>query len=478
MARRTKIVATLGPASSPPDKLDAMLAAGVDVVRLNLSHSTIEEHLQRLADVRAAAARVGRHVAVLADLPGPKVRSGIFPEGGAHLTQGSTVRLAPGLEACNELFISVDYPSLCDDLRPGDTVILGDGAITLEVTEVDATGVNARVVTGGRAQGRPGVHIPAERLRLRAPTPEDLRLAKRMSAAGVDFMAVSFVRAAEDIDVVRASIGEGCPALVAKIETSPAIADLDRILVSADAVMVARGDLGIECPLEDVPHLQKQIIRACVEAGVPVITATQMLESMISAPAPTRAEVSDVANAVFDGTDALMLSAETAIGHDPVLVIETMARTAGRAEQAANYQQWGVRLGRVQRGSVSTPAVRITQALTHAALLAATDAGADAIICCTRSGATALAMARYRPTAMLLGLSPSDATVRRMALSWGVIPLKVEEYRSTDEMVWCAVEAAVKSGEVQQGQLVAVLAGAPDQSGGGATDVLRLVRTT
>ncbi len=478
MARRTKIVATLGPASSPPDKLDAMLRAGVDVVRLNLSHSTVEEHLQRLADVRASAVRVGRHVAVLADLPGPKVRSGIFPDGGVHLSQGSTVRLAPGLEPCSATFISVDYPSLCDDLRAGDTVILGDGAITLQVLAVTSAGVDASVVTGGRAQGRPGVHIPAERLRLRAPTPEDLRLAKVMSAAGVDFMAVSFVRASEDIDVVRASVGEGCPALVAKIETAPAIADLERILVSADAVMVARGDLGIECPLEDVPHLQKQIIRACVEAGVPVITATQMLESMITSPAPTRAEVSDVANAVFDGTDALMLSAETAIGHDPELVIETMARIAERAESTANYPQWAARLGRVQRGSVSTPAVRITQALTHAALLAATDAGADAIICCTRSGATALAMARYRPVAELLGLSPSDATVRRMALSWGVTPLKVVEYRSTDEMVWCAVEAAVKSGSVQAGQLVAVLAGAPDQSGGGATDVLRLVRVT
>jgi len=200
-----------------------------------------------------------------------------------------------------------------------------------------------------------------------------------------------------------------------------------------------------------------------------------MLESMITAPAPTRAEVSDVANAVFDGTDAVMLSAETAIGHDPELVIQTMARIAERAESTANYPQWGARLGRVQRGSASSGPVRITQALTHAALLAATDAGADAIICCTRSGATALAMARYRPTALLLGLSPSDETVRRMSLSWGVTPLKVEEYTSTDQMVWCAVEAAVRSGVVTSGQLVAVLAGAPDQSGGGATDVLRLV---
>ena len=476
MARRTKIVATLGPACSPPDRLDALLRAGVDVVRLNLSHSTVDEHLARLADVRASAARVKREVAVLADLPGPKVRSGIFPDGGALLAEGTIVRLVPSLAPCTAELISVDYPSLCDDLQIGDTVILGDGAITLRAERVDAGGVDARVESGGRAQGRPGVHIPAERLRLKAPTPEDLKLAKIMAAAGVDFAAVSFVRTAEDIDVVRAAVGENCPALVAKIETAPAIADLTRILATSDAVMVARGDLGIECPLEDVPHLQKQIIRACVEAGVPVITATQMLESMITAPAPTRAEVSDVANAVFDGTDAVMLSAETAIGHDPELVVATMARIAERAESEANYPQWSARLGRVQRGSAPSASVRITQALTHAALLAATDAGCDAIICCTRSGATALAMARYRPTAALLGLSPSDATVRRMALSWGVTPVKVEEYRSTDEMVWCAIEAAVRSGSVVQGQLVAVLAGAPDQSGDGATDVLRLVR--
>ena len=478
MARRTKIVATLGPASSPPERLDAMLRAGVDVVRLNLSHSTVDEHLARLADVRAAAVRVGRQIAVLADLPGPKVRSGIFPDGGVLLVEGTVVRLAPGLAPCTAEEISVDYPSLCDDLRPGDSVILGDGAITLRADAVGDGVVTTHVETGGRAQGRPGVHIPAERLRLKAPTPEDLRLVKIMAAAGVDFAAVSFVRSAEDIEAVRAAVGQGCPALVAKIETAPAIADIARILVASDAVMVARGDLGIECPLEDVPHLQKQIIRACVEAGVPVITATQMLESMITAPAPTRAEVSDVANAVFDGTDAVMLSAETAIGHSPELVVATMARIAERAESASNYPQWSARLGRVQRGSAeSVPSsVRITQALTHAALLAATDAGCDAIICCTRSGATALAMARYRPTAALLGLSPSDATVRRMALSWGVSPVKVDEYASTDEMVWFAIEAALRSGIVRQGQLVAVLAGAPDQSGDGATDVLRLVR--
>ena len=474
--RRTKIVATLGPACDSPAGLDELLRAGVDVVRLNLSHGLMADHLERLKRIRASAARVGRHIAVLADLPGPKVRSGIFPEGGSFLVEGATLRLVVGTHDCSTVEIAVDYPTLLDDLHPGDTVILGDGAITLAVESLTADAAVARVVTGGRAQGRPGVHIPAERLRLHAPTAQDIEMLQVMTAAGVDFAAVSFVRSADDVAVAKAAAGPNGPKLVAKIETAPAIADLDRILLVADAVMVARGDLGIECPLEDVPHLQKRIIRSCVEAGVPVITATQMLESMITASAPTRAEVSDVANAVFDGTDAVMLSAETAIGADPVLVVRTMARIAARAEAEAEYRKWGDRLGREQRKGVVSDPARITQAITHAAFQAAADVGVQAILCCTRSGTTAKAMARFRPDAHLIGLSPDASTARILAMSWGVTPVLVDTYRSTDEMVWCAVEAAVREGYVKKDDLVAVLAGAPDRGQGGATDVLRVVR--
>jgi len=266
--------------------------------------------------------------------------------------------------------------------------------------------------------------------------------------------------------------------LVAKIETLGAVEALVEIADEADAIMVARGDLGIECPLEDVPHLQKQIIRHCVEVGVPVITATQMMESMITAPSPTRAEVSDVANAVFDGTDALMLSAETAVGVDPVAVVKAMVAVADRAEEEASYSQWGRRLGRTQRAEWPDGPDRITMAITHAAGLAAVDSGASAILCCTRSGRSAQAMARFRPTPQLLGLSPDPATVRAMALSWGVTPLKVDTYTSTDEMVWFAVERAVRGGYVAPGDVVLVLAGAPDLPSGASTDVLRLVRVS
>jgi pyruvate kinase len=475
VARYTKIVATLGPSSSEPGQVDALLAAGVDVFRLNLSHGEFAEHLDRLAIVRERSAAAGRTVAVLADLPGPKIRAGEFPDGGEFLAEGMTLRLVPGDGPSHDDVVTVEYDALLDDLHPGDRVVLGDGAIELSVLDVDENGVSTRVVTGGRAQGRPGVHMPSERMRVSCPTPLDLELAARIRGTDVDYLAVSFVRSASDLDEVREVTGADGPLLVAKVETPSAVAALPAILDHADAVMVARGDLGISCPLEDVPHLQKTIVRTCVAAGVPVITATQMLESMITAPTPTRAEVSDVANAVFDGTDAVMLSAETAIGHDPPLVVRTMARIAERAEHEASYAQWANRLGREQRDAFPDGPDRITQAITHAAWQAANDIDVDAIICCTRSGRTARAMARFRPLTKMLGLSPSERTVRAMALSWGITPMSVGTYQDTDELVWCVVEATVAAGHVHEGDVVAVLAGAPDQPDG-ATNVLRIVR--
>ncbi len=473
---RTKIVATLGPASAAPEVLDELLRAGTDVVRLNLSHGSIDEHLGRLADVRAAAQRVGRVVAVLADLPGPKVRSGAFPGTGADLRAGEHVVLVPHEGPSSGQRITVDYPTLLTDVHPGDRVVLGDGAISLQVQSVTDEGVTCAIITGGRVQGRPGVHLPSERLRLTTPTEQDLEYAVKMAEAGADFLAVSFVRAAHDLRVVREAIAPRSTRLVAKIETMPAVESLEEIAAEADAVMVARGDLGIECPLEDVPHLQKRIIRHCVEVGVPVITATQMMESMITSPSPTRAEVSDIANAVFDGTDALMLSAETAVGVDPPAVVRAMNRIAWRAESEASYAHWASRLGRVQREQWPDGPDRITMAITHAAGMAAADAGASAIVCCTRTGRTARAMARFRPTPMLIGASPDPATVRTMALSWGVRTLEVDTYHSTDELVWFAVERAVQEGLLTSGQTVLVLAGAPDRPSGASTDVLRIVR--
>lgn len=475
MTRRTKIVATIGPASDEPDSLDHLLRAGVDVVRLNLSHGPIEGHLERLARVRAASERIGRSVGVLADLPGPKLRAGRFSDDGVYLEAGNEVELRPGDDASDARTIYVDHPNLLDELEPGDRIVIGDGAISVRVRAVGDAAATGLIETGARTQGRPGVHLSSERTHLETPTEEDLVLAELIAAAGVEYVAVSFVRSGADVTKVRDIVGDRAE-LVAKIETSAAVQHLDEFLEEADAIMVARGDLGIDCPIEDLPHLQKAIVRRCVEYGLPVITATQMLESMITAPSPTRAEVTDVANAVFDGTDALMLSGETAIGRDPAGAVATMATIAERAEAEASYRQWAARLGRIQRQRWDSASDRITAALTHAASEAAVDVGARAILCCTGGGRTAKAMARFRPEADLIALSPDPRTVNKLTLSWGVDPIAVDTYGTTDEMVWYAVERAVQQGRVSPGDTVVVLAGSPDRSTTTAADVLRIVQ--
>jgi pyruvate kinase len=468
--RRTKIVATLGPASDRPGVLDAMIDAGADVVRLGLAHGTADEHRRRMDAVRELARRQGRTIGVLADLPGPKVRAGPFPEGGAFLSEGDAVTLVAEAGASDGGHITVDEVRLVDSVRPGDIVVLGDGTVTLEVTDVGPGGVRARVRSAGRLQGRPGVHLPSGRWLPPVPTDDDLRLVDEV-AREADWVAVSFVREPDELVRVREALGDRGPQLMAKIETRAAVDHLDDLLDVADGVMVARGDLGIDFPIEDVPHLQKRIIRASGARDLPVVTATQMLESMVAAPSPTRAEASDVANAVVDGSDALMLSAETAIGRHPARAVETMARIAARTEEFDDshgvYEQ-----GLGQRRAPS--AMTVTTAMAHAAMRAAGELDVAAIVCCTRAGTTARAMAARRPQCRLIGASPSPATVRQLTLSWGVEPLLVGEYATTDEMVWCVVEAAVRGGLVRHGDSIAVLAGAPDAAPG-RTDVLRVV---
>ena len=474
--RRTKIVATIGPASDSPEALEGLIGAGVDVCRLGLAHGDIAVHLDRIARIRAAARAVGRPVAVLADLPGPKVRAAEFPDGGVFLTEGDTVALAPGTIGSTADRIEVEYEALLDDLAPGDCVTLGDGLISLEIADRTGDAWKAVVVAAGRVQGRPGVHLPAERLRLSTPTDDDLALLEAIAPSKPEIVAVSFVRRAADVEEVRAAVGAGGPTLMAKIETRAACEDLPAILDVADAIMVARGDLGIDCPTEEVPHLQKRIIRTCVAWGVPVVTATQMLESMVHAAMPTRAEASDVANSVFDGTDAVMLSGETAIGHDPELAVRTMARIVERAEANADYLAWGGRLGKLQRAAEVPESLAITAAITHAAWQVAVELGAAAILCCTLTGRTAQAMARFRPPCPIVGFSPEEPVVRRLSLAWGVLPMLAGWYGSSDEIVWHAVERAVKAGVVTTGDTAVVIAGAPTPGDASASDVLRVVR--
>ncbi len=451
----------------------------MDMARLSLAHGPTELSVDRLRRVRAVAAEVGRNIGTLADLPGPKVRAAAFPEGGVFLAEGDLVEFVAAVgdgPTSDGRRIAVDHPALLSDLQSGDLVALGDGGVQFDITEVRSQLATAVVRSGGRLQGRPGVNLPPERFNAPTPTSEDLRRLEVMSEAGVDAAAISFVRHASDIRTVRAAAGAPGLMLIAKIETKTAVEEIDEIIETADGVMVARGDLGVRLPLEEIPHLQKRIIRSSVSYGRPVITATQMLESMIHAPTPTRAEVTDVANAVFDGTSALMLSAETAIGRDPVGVVRTMSRIAARAELEFDYAGWGSRLGRQSATMASaSSAIRVTAAITAAAWRAAADSDAAAIICCTNTGHSARAIARFRPTAPLLAFTPSPRVARQLSVAWGITAVATEDYPNPNDVVWFAVETVVKRGIARRGDIVVVLVGSPADLEP-TTDVLRLVR--
>jgi pyruvate kinase len=479
LGRRTKIVATIGPASDPPDVLRGVLEAGTDVARVGLAHGPLETSLDRIKRVREAADAVGRPIGIMVDLPGPKVRTAPFGDEGVVLTPEQRVRLVeaqPGDVSTAEV-IGIALPGAVDALVPGDRVALGDGGVSITVTGREGDSVSAIVSSGGVVRGRPGVALPEDRIALRSPTEHDLVLIEGVLPSRIESIAVSFVQTAEDIAAVRLAIGSDGPMIVAKIETGPAVENLGDILHAADGVMVARGDLGVRLPLEDVPHIQKHIIRTGVSHGKPVITATQMLESMVVAPTPTRAEVTDVANAVFDGTSAVMLSGETAIGVNPVAAVAAMAKITARAEREFDYEGWGTRLGQQQMAGLheAPMTTRITSAITAAAWRASVDAELAAIIACTSSGRTARMISRFRPKCPILALTPSLRTARQLAMAWGIRPMVMETHGTTDEIVWHAVKAAAEIGMVRPGDLVGVLVGSPTDVEP-TTDVLRLVR--
>jgi pyruvate kinase len=471
--RRTRIVATIGPASDAPATLVAMAEAGMDVARVPLAHGSITEARERIRRIRAAAPEIG----ILADLPGPKVRAVAFGDGPTRLETGHVLDVVPGntVTASTSERIGIDLDGVVELLEPGDRIAVGDGGIALEVLERTGSIARARVRAGGTTQGRPGLTVPAAKLPLETPTADDLERLAAVLEEGVEFVAVSFVTSAADLRAVRVAITDPRVMLMAKIETPEAITHLDEIVAECDAVMVARGDLGVRAPLEDIPHYQRAIIRSGVRFGRPVITATQMLESMVNAPVPTRAEVTDVANAVLDGSSAVMLSGETAIGIDPVNVVSTMARIVSRTERDFDYLAWGQSLAPQEiDGDASSPA-RITAATTGAAWRAAEEEDAAAIICCTRTGATARAVSRFRPDRAIVAATPSKFTARQLSLSWGVEPIVIEEVASTDEIVWFSVKHAVEAGYANPGDVVVVVTGSPSEPEPIA-DTVRIVR--
>src|SRR6266446_8962242 len=416
--RRTKIVCTIGPASSSTDELDRLVAAGLDVARLNFSHGTHDEHADVVRRIREGEARWGRPVAILQDLQGPKIRLGTFgPGGGARvdLEPGRTFTLyARPVEGTAER-ASLTHPEYLKDLRPDDEIWMDDGMIQLRVEAVSPDEVRCRVVVGGRISDHKGLSLPRVTLPVSCLTPkdrEDLRFGLRQ---GVDYIAVSFVRSAADIDEVRAFLREEAADLpiVAKLERHEIVDNLPGILSKVDAVMVARGDLGVDVPIEDVPHIQKEIIRQARGAKVPAIVATQMLESMVTHIRPTRAEVSDVSTAIFDGADAVMLSAETATGRYPAEAVAVMARIAERAERA-------VLVDETRRRRPERVGVGFSEAISTAASAAGHALGARAIVAFTESGASARLISQARPDVPIIALTPFVEVRRRLALSWGV----------------------------------------------------------
>jgi pyruvate kinase len=474
MARRTKIIATIGPASESEAMIKDLAEAGMDVARIGLAHGSLDQAVEKLHRVRRVEAALGRPIGVMVDLPGPKVRAGTMPDGGLPVTEGDLVRLTPGSDGSTAKVIHVDHEGLLVDLHVGDKVTFGDGIVMAQVVDRKSDHLEARITHGGLLQGRPGVHIPSDRLRIPSPTPDDLRMLDTFVEEGVDMVALSFVRSAHDIRRVGVEPHPRGPLVIAKIETRAAVDNLDSIIEASGGVMIARGDLGAEMPIEELPHLQKRILQRCITLGRPAITATQMLESMVTAPTPTRAEASDIANAVFDGSSALMLSGESAIGHDPINAVATMARIAARADDEFDYDAWGEKIHQI--ASTMQPHVddTVTNGMTNAAWRAALETGASAIICITVTGFTVRSIARFRPQAKILGFSVDEATIRQLTLSWGATPMKLDVDYHSENVIGHAVEQAREAGEIRRGDLVAVLSGSREYPGQ-ATDSLRLI---
>ncbi|MBM35920.1 MAG: pyruvate kinase [Actinomycetota bacterium] len=475
MARRTKIIATIGPASEDETTLRGMIEAGMDVARIGLAHGTLDEQVEKFRMVRSVASDLGKHVGIVVDLPGPKIRCAPFADGGIELLEDTQVSIGVESETSTNDFISVDYPNLLQDVQLGDSLSFGDGKVVVNIEEREGDRLKARVAHGGRLEGRPGLHVPSDRLRLSSPTEHDLALLDTFVELGTDMVAVSFVRSAHDIRRLGVEPAPRGPMIIAKIETKAAVLNLEGIIEASGAVMVARGDLGSEADIEELPHLQKHIIQECIAVGRPAITATQMLESMVSAPTPTRAEASDIANAVFDGTSAVMLSGETAIGRDPINSVKTMARITARADEKFSYEAWVEHIQAIRKGAKSDAAyLRVTDALTMAAARTATDTHAEAIICLSRSGFTVRSVARFRPTVPLFGMTFDDRTANQLSLSWGTRPLIFNEQSTPAATAEEAVATAARVGVVRSGDTVVVVSGSSAATH--ATDTLRVLR--
>ena len=456
---KTKIVCTLGPASSTVEQLQSMIQAGMDVARMNFSHGTHDEHLQTLKNLRQAAAGSGEPISVIQDLQGPKIRIGELQTPSIEIRTNAAITITNKDQKGNEKILSTTYTNLPKDVKPGDRVLLDDGKIELRVVRTTSTDVEAQVVTGGILTPHKGINLPGVAVSAPSLTEKDKEDLFFTFEHEVDYIALSFVRRAHDVAVLRDFIIENGPKgrkvpIIAKIEKGEAIANIDEILKETDAVMVARGDLGVELPTEDVPLLQKMIVRKCNEMGKPVIIATQMLESMINNPTPTRAEASDVANAVLDGTDAVMLSGETSVGKYPIQAIQVMDRIIRKTEDQVMKQQ--------SYNPDWIPTTHEYDPLSKAACVLAENLKATTIVALTHSGSTAVHVAKFRPHARIIAVTTRPKIMQRLNLIWGIRGLIVEDQKKESDATFKRIlEQLSAEGYIERGETIVLLAGIP-----------------
>ena len=465
--KRTKIVCTVGPGTDKSGVLESMIQAGMNVARFNFSHGNHEEQAERMQMVRDAARIVNKPIALMLDTKGPEVRLGLFEEGKVFLEAGQTFTLTAKEIKGTKDISSINHSGLPQDVSVGNKILLADGLITLDIKEINGDEIITTVLNSGAIGDRKRVAVPGVALSLPPVSEKDEADLRFGCAQGVDFVAASFMQRGQDVVAIRRILEEECTdiKIISKIENAEGLKNLDEILEMSDGLMVARGDLGVEIPAEEVPVLQKMMIEKCNKAGKPVITATQMLESMIQNPRPTRAEASDVANAILDGTDAIMLSGETASGKYPIEAVTTMARIAEVTEKATIYDNQG--------RAINNDALTTTDAVCLAGVKVADNLQASAILTCNESGHTAISVARHRPSCTVIAITPHDSTIRRMQLFWGVQAIKGRQFENSDDMVKQAINVSLGEGAIQSGDLVVVTAGVPSGSAG-TTNMIRV----
>ena len=454
--KRTKIVCTIGPASESVDMLCALLRAGMNVARLNFSHGSHEEHAQRIQNIRLASRQCDIPVAIMLDTKGPEIRTGNFKDGRVTLTAGQKVTVTTEMIEGDAKRFAVNYSQLAQEVHPGDTILLDDGLIALTVEAIEGTEIYCQVQNTGEVSNHKGVNIPNVAIGLPAVTDKDYADILFGIEQGVEFIAASFIRSAGDVLEIRRILEEHQANIhiISKIENQQGVDHLEEILAISDGLMVARGDLGVEIPAEQVPLVQKQMIARCNLVGKPVITATQMLDSMMRNPRPTRAEASDVANAIFDGTDAIMLSGETAAGKYPLESVQTMANIAAMTETALDYAHLLNEKG-LQAGHSTTAAIGYATCTTARNLEAA------AIITATESGSTARMVSKFRPETPIIAITHNEETQRKLLLNWGVMPLLGHKANNTDELIDQSIQIALQKGHIKRGDLVVLTAGVP-----------------